>query len=155
MGDIAICILLPHSSNLGNATVLKTYKGACHCGSVRFEVDLDLSQGTGKCNCSYCAKNRLWIENARPQDVRVLSGEAELTDYRGKNPVAHHLFCAKCGVHPFEWVDTPNAAGEKYYSINVLCLEGVDVSALLAAPVTYYDGLHDKWEQTPAETRHL
>ncbi|HWD50586.1 MAG TPA: GFA family protein [Rhizomicrobium sp.] len=135
--------------------MLKTYKGACHCGSVRFEVDLDLSRGTGKCNCSYCARNRLWIANVRPQDFRLLSGEGDLADYRGKNPVAHHQFCRTCGVHPFEWVDTPNLSGQKYYSINVLCLDGVDLSEILAAPVAYYDGLNDKWEQTPAEIRHL
>ena len=35
--------------------------GGCHCGALRFEVELDLSAGTAKCNCTYCAKSRFWL----------------------------------------------------------------------------------------------
>jgi hypothetical protein len=58
-------------------------------------------------------------------------------------------------VRPFEWVDMPNMIGAKYYNINVGCLNEVDIDELMAAPVTYYDGLNDDWGSTPAETRHL
>jgi hypothetical protein len=135
--------------------MLKTYKGSCHCGNVRFEVDVDISAGTGKCNCTICTKMRLWSVNAKPEAFRLIAGEAELTDYRGNNSVAHHLFCSRCGVRPFEWVDVPNMSGNKYYNINVSCLDGVNIDELIAAPVTYYDGLNNDWGKTPAETRHL
>jgi hypothetical protein len=46
-------------------------------------------------------------------------------------------------------------SGGKYYNVNVACLDAVDIDELVAAPVTYYDGLNDNWGQTPAETRHL
>jgi hypothetical protein len=49
----------------------------------------------------------------------------------------------------------PNMSGSKYYNVNVACLDSVDIDELMAAPVTFYDGLNDDWENTPAETRHL
>jgi len=135
--------------------MLKTYTGGCHCGAVRFEADLDISAGTGKCNCTICTKMRLWSVDAKPEAFRLLAGKAELTDYRGNNTVAHHLFCKHCGVRPFEWVDTPNMTGGVYYNTNVACLDGVDIDELMAAPLTYFDGLHDNWGEAPDETRHL
>jgi hypothetical protein len=123
----------------------QTYSGACHCRAVQFEVDFDLAAGTGKCNCSYCSKLRFWLTNAKFQNFRLLCGESNLSDYQGTNPVAHHLFCKRCGIHPFEWIDMPNISGEKYYNINVLCLDNLDLSDLLSAPVEYFDGLHDNW----------
>ncbi len=134
---------------------LRTYSGGCHCGAVRFEADLDVSAGTVKCNCSICAKLRLWSVQVAPAAFRLLAGEAALADYRGRNPVAHHLFCRICGVHPFEWVDVPNMSGTKYYNVNVACLDGLEIDELMAAPVRFADGRNDAWERRPAETRHL
>ena len=44
----------------------KTYHGSCHCGQVKFEVDLDLAAGTHKCNCRICSKHRLWQAMVEP-----------------------------------------------------------------------------------------
>jgi hypothetical protein len=136
--------------------MLKTYKGSCHCGAVRFEADVDISAGTGKCNCTYCAKVRLWSVNATLDTFRLVAGESDLIDYRGgKNEVAHHPFCRHCGIHAFDRVDTPNMTGQTYFNVSIACLDGVDVDELMAALVRYYNGLHDKWDQMPPEVRHL
>lgn len=136
--------------------MLRTYSGGCHCGAVRFEVDLDISAETVKCNCSICTKMRLWSAPAKPQNFRLIVGESELTDYVGKgNDVAHHLFCKHCGVHAFEWVDVPNMTGGKYFNISVACLDDLDIDELMAAPVTYCDGRNDDWGSRPSEVRPL
>jgi hypothetical protein len=134
---------------------LKAYSGSCHCGAVRFEADVDLAKGTAKCNCSICARMRLWSVQVKTGSFRMTAGQDELTDYRGNNSVAHHTFCRHCGIRPFEWVDVPNMDGFRYYNVNIACLDGVDIDELMAAPVTYRDGRNDDWGSPPAETRHL
>lgn len=135
--------------------MLKQYSGSCHCGAIAFVVDVDLSQGTTKCNCSLCAKLRNWTVQVEPGAFRLAASSSDFSVYRGRNPVAHHFFCSTCGVHPFARVDTPNMSGMTYYNINVGCLDGVDVEELLAAPVSYRDGLNNDWGNVPVETRHL
>ena len=135
--------------------MLKKYSGSCHCGAVRFEVDSDISAGTTKCNCSICVKMRLSSAQAAPEAFHLLAGNSELTDYQGYNQVAHHVFCRHCGVRSFEWVDVPNMSGHKYFSINLLCLDSVNVDELVAAPVSYPDGRNNNWGSPASETRHL
>jgi hypothetical protein len=126
----------------------KTCKGGCHCGAVRFEVDLDLAQGTFRCNCSICFKTRAWLAGVPASDFRLLSGEQSLTDYQFARKKIHHRFCKTCGVRPF------SQTGDQV-AVRVNCLEGVDPAELIAAPVKYFDMRHDNMKTPPAETRHL
>ena len=132
--------------------MIRTYQGGCHCGELRFEASFDLSVGTVKCNCTYCAKSRFWLARVEPQDFRA-SGEA--TDYRGANPVAHHFFCPRCGVHVYDRIDAPNMLGRTYVSVSVASLDDVAVDEVFGGPVRFCDGLNSDWGSVPRETRHL
>lgn len=134
--------------------MLKTYHGSCHCGAVRFAADIDLAAGTGKCNCSICAKQRFWSARIRPDAFRLVAGEGELTDYQFNSNSVHHLFCKHCGVHPYHWADIPQAGG-LYYTVNVMCLDDASVDEIVEGPVTYFDGRNNNWWEKPKEIRHL
>src|SRR5262245_58275683 len=78
----------------------QTYRGACHCGRVTFEV-LDKLDYVVDCNCSSCRrKGALW-HPAAEADLRILSGEADLVLYQFNTRTAKHYFCKHCGIHPF------------------------------------------------------
>jgi hypothetical protein len=132
--------------------MLKTYRGSCHCGAVRFEADLDLTRPSYRCNCSICRRTRFWPAVATPEGFRLLSGESELTQYlfhTGKN---QHYFCRHCGVRPFG-VGTETPVG-KMIGVNLGCLEGVSDEELSRIPITYVDGLHDRFAP-PDYVSHL
>jgi hypothetical protein len=61
---------------------LKTYSGSCHCGAVRFQADIDLNQGTNKCNCSICTKARAWFVFVKLDRFRLLAGAEAQAEYR-------------------------------------------------------------------------
>jgi len=132
----------------------KTYHGSCHCGAVRYEVELDLAEGTSKCNCSYCAKLRLWGKHAKPEEFRLLAGEDALTTYRFNTHSLEHPFCKHCGVHVFTHGDIPEVGGE-FVSVNLASLDDVEPQELIDAPLRWCDGRANNWMNPPAETRHL
>lgn len=125
----------------------KQYTGSCACGRVRFEAAFDVSQGTHKCNCTSCWKRRWWSVKVQPEDFRALSGE-DAFDPSGR-------FCAACGVCPYRHVPAAEWNPAAYVSVNVAALDDLPPADLVAAKVTYYDGLHDNWWSTPEEVRHL
>jgi hypothetical protein len=134
--------------------MLKTYKGGCHCGAVKFEADIDLAQGTNKCNCSICTKTRNWNVILKPSAFRLISGENDLSDYQFGTKAGHHLFCKHCGVRSFERGYVEQIGGD-YISIKVASLDDVDPKELIDAPVKYANGRDNSWWTPPAETRHL
>ncbi len=134
---------------------IKTYKGSCFCGRVKFEADIDFSEGTGKCNCTSCWKRRWWSVRAKPENFRSLQGDQELSGSKPGQARGHTGFCKSCGVVPYGWVAAAEWNPTEYVSINVAALDDLDPAELVAAPVQYMDGRADDWWHAPKETRHL
>ena len=65
----------------------------------------------------------------------LVSGEDALTDYQFNSMNIHHLFCSTCGIGSFGRGTGPD--GKAMASINVRCLDGVDLDALTITP---FDG---------------
>jgi hypothetical protein len=138
----------------------KTYRGSCHCSAVQFECDLDLTAGTSRCNCTFCAKSRIWIAIAKADAVRVLRGEGALADYQYTPPAKpapflHLTFCRTCGVRPFTKGGHLPALGGEFYAINVATLDDLTDEELETMPIRYVDGRHDDFSRAPKVTRHL
>jgi hypothetical protein len=114
-----------------------THKGSCHCGRVTFEVDGDI-KGAMECNCSICRrKGALW-HAAKDDQLRILSGEADLGVYQFNTMQAKHYFCRQCGVSPL----SHPRIDPSLWVVNLRCVDGVDLATL---PVQKFDGEH--WEE--------
>jgi hypothetical protein len=110
------------------------HTGGCHCGKVRYQVTTDLGRVI-ECNCSICARRAHLLTFVPADQFTLLCGQDALTDYQFNKHVIHHVFCSTCGIGSFGW--GTGADGKKMYSVNVRCLDGVDLGALT---VTHFDG---------------
>jgi hypothetical protein len=110
------------------------HKGSCHCGAVRFHVDVDLTAPI-TCNCSYCSRRGSILAFTQAESFELVAGEEKLTEYRFNTNKIQHLFCSDCGMESFARGTRPD--GTSMVAINVRCLEDVDVDSL---NVTRVDG---------------
>lgn len=98
--------------------------GACHCGAVAYEAEVDPQRVT-LCNCTDCqmltgTAFRVSVGTPR-ESFRLLSGR--LTHYvktADSGTRRRHSFCSTCGtpVHATADVDEPTA-----YSLRIGCLK--------------------------------
>ena len=119
---------------------LQTYRGSCHCGRVTFEARANLTYVV-ECNCSICAKRGALWHGAKDEDLKILTGESDLTLYRFGTKTARHYFCSRCGIAPL----TRPRLDPKRWAFNVNCVEAVAASKL---PKRTFDG--QNWEAAAA-----
>jgi hypothetical protein len=134
---------------------VETYTGSCHCGAVRFEADIDLEEGSNRCNCSYCAKVRAWFAFAKgATSFRLLDGSS-VSEYRWTPPALSepHLtytFCRSCGVRTFARGQLESLGGT-FHAIHVPTLE-LSPEQFAAIPVRYLNGRDGRYDQVPEHT---
>ena len=123
------------------------HHGSCHCGVVTFEVLAEIDKGT-RCNCTVCTKTMWTGALVKPDAFRLLSGDADLSEYIWGGRTATRYFCKHCGVSLF-CRGYLEQVGGAYVSINVNAIEGLEVHLL---PLIHWDGRHNNWQGGPRET---
>ena len=110
--------------------------GSCHCGAVRFAVELpDGLVDPRHCNCSMCRRRGAIVATASPDTLRVVQGEEHLRCYQFNTKTAKHYFCDKCGIYTHH----QRRSNPNQYSFNVGCLE--DREPFDVEVITVYDGV--------------
>jgi hypothetical protein len=117
---------------------MDTYEGGCHCGAVRFRVEVERHEAI-ECNCSMCTKKANLHLIVPPQRFTLLAGSDQLTTYRFNTGVAKHTFCRVCGIHPFY---VPRSHPNDI-DVNIRCLDGDAAQRFTVVP---FDGA--RWEDS-------
>src|SRR5262245_11602782 len=112
------------------------YRGACHCGRVKFEVDLELDH-VRVCDCSICRKRGALIHRVEEQQLRLMPPLDDRTQHQWHTRTAEDYCCPTCRILPFRRPrhrttdeisqGMPDFSG---WSVNVRCLDGVDLDAI-------------------------
>ena len=108
------------------------YKGSCHCGSIKFNVEGDLKEAM-ECNCSHCSRKGYLLWFVPGDRFQLVTAENSLATYTFNKHVIKHRFCPACGCAPF--ASGKDRAGADTAAVNVRCLEGVELAAVKRIPV--------------------
>ena len=111
------------------------HTGGCHCGKVRYQVEIDLAQPVIACNCSMCGRSGTLLAFVPAEKFELLQGEDSLKDYKFNKHAIHHLFCTSCGIK--SCARGASADGKEMAAINVRCIDDVDLAAL---KINNFDG---------------
>ena len=96
--------------------------GACHCGTVRFEVRLsDGLRSARRCDCSFCRMRGAVAVSADLADFQVVEGADALRLYQFNTGAAEHYFCSTCGIYTHH----RRRSNPNEYGVNAACLDGV------------------------------
>jgi hypothetical protein len=103
-----------------------SYRGSCHCGQIRFEVQGQLDTAV-ECNCSHCSRKGYLLWFVPRTDFTLESPTDLLGTYTFNKHAIRHHFCPKCGCAPFGF---GASKGAEMAAINIRCLEGVELTSV-------------------------
>lgn len=119
--------------------------GGCHCGTVRFEIEVEPPFSLLDCNCSICTRSGFLHLIVARRQFALLSGSDSISTYRFGTGAAAHLFCKVCGIKSFY---QPRSHPEGW-SVNFRCLDDVGTMAVNIVP---FDGR--EWEKAHLALGH-
>lgn len=127
----------------------KNYSCSCHCGQIKFSVDLladDSKWLTGRCNCSICVKHGSLCVVPDVKSFKYIGAEPttdQLGDYTFGKKIMHHRFCKNCGVYLFARGNIPQCGGD-FIALQANVVDGVDLSKITKEK-KYWNGKDDEW----------
>ena len=101
------------------------HQGSCHCGAVRFSIDIRIAELT-TCDCSLCVKRNALMARVPDSALKLIAGEDALTLYEWNTRRAKHYFCKHCGIYVFH----RKRAMPDHFGVNIFCLQGLDVASV-------------------------
>ena len=111
--------------------VQKKHNGSCHCGSVKFELDLpDGLVQLRRCDCSMCRRRGAIVASVPLTGISILTGKGNLKLYQFNTNTAKHYFCGECGIYTHH----QRRSNPTQYGFNVACLEGINPLKLDTPP---------------------
>jgi len=113
----------------------ETRQGGCHCGAVRYSVEIDRGASALSCNCSMCGRAGTLLAFVPAARFHLERGEDATTDYQFHRRHIHHLFCRTCGIKSF--ARGLGRDGQPTIAVNVRCLDGFEPEQF---KVTSFDG---------------
>ena len=117
--------------------------GGCHCGAVRFRIEVDLDEvSVLDCDCSICRRKGFLHLIVDADNFVLIRGADALATYTFGTHTAQHHFCRTCGMHPFY---RPRSHPESY-DVNVRCLDDDVLGSVTIEP---FDG--QSWERSVTE----
>jgi hypothetical protein len=117
---------------------MATYEGSCHCGKVRFTVEIEAGiDHVRVCDCSICRRRGALNFRVPKENLRLLTPWEDLALYQWGSMTAKDYFCRVCGILPFRRPSDPTCEELREgvvpfdgWAINVRCLEGVDFESI-------------------------
>ena len=100
------------------------HHGACHCGTVQFEVDAELSKGV-VCDCTICKRKGAVMVLIDKEQFNITSGEENLSSYQFNTKIAHHFFCKTCGIYTHH-----KRRRDDGFGVNTGCLDEFSTESL-------------------------